>query len=110
MNVPAKYADMMFSVPKDQVRWIGSADFESDPEGFIPELKDWMDARCDKRTDVEKAMWEELKEKRPAQMTLTEKSVSDLLLKKVVEQDKCQSEALSKLSLEAYLKMFTEQK
>jgi hypothetical protein len=110
MNVPAKYADLMFSVPKDQVRWIGSADFESDLEGFIPELKDWMDAHCDKRTDVEKAIWEELKDKSKAQMTLTEESVSDLLLKKVVEQDKCESEALSELSHQAHLKMFTEQK
>jgi hypothetical protein len=43
MSVPAKYADLMFSVPKDKVWWITGADFEADLEGFIPELKDgWV--------------------------------------------------------------------
>ena len=43
----------MFSVPKDEIRWISNDDFEADFNGFIPELKDWVDARCDKRTDIE---------------------------------------------------------
>jgi len=49
MGVPSKYADMMFSVPKDQVRWIDAADFKADFSGFIPELKDWVDARCNNK-------------------------------------------------------------
>jgi hypothetical protein len=56
MNVPAEYADLMFSVPKDKVRWIGKEKFEADLEGVIPGLKDWLAARCDKRTDIEKAV------------------------------------------------------
>jgi hypothetical protein len=108
MNVPAKYADMMFSVPKDQVRWISSADFESDLEGFIPPLKDWIDARCDKRTDAEKAMWELFKDKRQAEMTAAEKSVSELLWKKRSEQNRCELGALGELNHQAHLKMFPE--
>jgi hypothetical protein len=27
MSVPAKYVDLMFSVPKDKIRWLGEADF-----------------------------------------------------------------------------------
>ena len=56
MGVPAKYGDMMFAVPKNEVRWIGEADFRA-IEGVIPELKDWLAAKCDERTDVEKALW-----------------------------------------------------
>ncbi len=110
MNVPDKYADMMFSVSKDQIRWISIADFESDLEGFIPPLKDWIDARCDKRTDAEKAMWEAFKDKRSAEMTAAEKSVSDLLMKKLSEQYRCEYAALREINLQAYLKMFPEPK
>jgi hypothetical protein len=48
MDVPAKYAELIFSVPKDQNGWVTGAEFKSDLNGFIPVLKDWMDARCDK--------------------------------------------------------------
>jgi hypothetical protein len=83
----------MFSVPKDEVRWIGSTDFEADLEGIVPELKDWVDARCDTRTDVEKAAWAALKNKSSAQMTAAERSISDMLVKKMSELDECGSKA-----------------
>lgn len=53
MGVPPKYADLMFSIPKDQVRWITDAEYEADFAGIVSELKDWLSARCDKRTEVE---------------------------------------------------------
>jgi hypothetical protein len=108
MSVPAKYADLMFSVPKDQVRWIGSADFQSDLEGFIPELKDWMDAQCDKRTDAEKVMWEAIKDKSGTEKTFAEKKLGEMLGKKMSEKDECEDKTLSNLSHQAYLKMFLE--
>jgi hypothetical protein len=110
MDVPSKYADLMFSVPKEQVRWIDNAEFESDLEGFIPELKDWMDARCDKRTDVEKVMSKEIDAKPRVQLTATEKKVMELLAEKDFEQLMCEDKALRELSREAKLTMFTEQK
>jgi hypothetical protein len=45
MGVPANYAEKMFSVGRDDVRWISNDDFEADFQGFIPELKDWADAK-----------------------------------------------------------------
>jgi hypothetical protein len=60
MGVPAKYADQMFSVPKDETRWINNNEFEADFNGFIPGLKDWVDARCNKWTDDEKAFYESI--------------------------------------------------
>ena len=61
MGVPAKYADQMYSVPKDEVRWINKDEFEADFNGFISGLKDWVDARCNKWTDVETAFYETIK-------------------------------------------------
>jgi TPR repeat protein len=107
MGVPSKYADLMFSVPKDEVRWIGRTEFRADLEGIVPELKDWVDARCDKRTDVEKAAWAALKNS-SAQMTEAERLISGMLGKKMSEMVVCSSNAISGLSHKAHLKMFWE--
>jgi hypothetical protein len=80
MGVSGKYADQMFSIRKDDVRWIGTRDFEADFDGVVPELRDWLDAKCgDKRTGAEKAVWETLKHKFPSQLTAAEKIVEDTL-------------------------------
>jgi hypothetical protein len=93
MGVQAKYADQMFSIPKDRVRWINKKDFEVDYTGFIPDLKDWVDARCDKRTDIEKATWEILQNKMKhwQPMTAAEKSVVEMLRKKNRERSNCEA-------------------
>ena len=46
MNVRIKYADLMFSVPSSEVRWITQDELDSDLSGFIPELKDVIDTKC----------------------------------------------------------------
>lgn len=46
MNVRIKYVDIMFSVPSTTIRWITQAELESDLQGFIPDLKDEIDAKC----------------------------------------------------------------
>jgi hypothetical protein len=56
MGVPLKYADVMFSIPKDDVRWITIAEYQADFAGIVSELKDWLSARCDKRTEIEKRL------------------------------------------------------
>lgn len=59
MGVPLKYADLMFSIRKDDVRWITGGEYgeyKADFAGIISELKDWMSARCDKRTEIEKRL------------------------------------------------------
>ena len=45
MGVQAKYADLMYSTPKDDIRWITQQEFEQDFYGVIPELKEWIDVR-----------------------------------------------------------------
>ena len=39
MDVPAKYAEDMFSVPKGKIQWIRNDEFEADFAGFIPTLE-----------------------------------------------------------------------
>jgi hypothetical protein len=106
MTVPAKYTDLMFSVPKDKVRWIGNADFHADLEGPIPELRDWLAARCDTRTDVERATWESLKNKSGKQLTAAERVVTDMLVEKIQEVHGCERDTLDELSADAWLQMF----
>jgi hypothetical protein len=64
MGVPEKYSDLMFSIPKDQVRLIHEDEFESDFEGYIPELRVWLEAKCNKMTDVEKVVTSVIEGKR----------------------------------------------
>ncbi len=108
MGVPAKYAGMMFSVPKDEVQWIGAADFKSDLEGIIPELKDWLAARCDKRTDVEKALWKKMMaDPHPiGQLSAADRSLFDLMEKKMGEIRSCENNTVNTLSAEAWLQKF----
>jgi hypothetical protein len=63
MSVPSKYADRMFSISGDQMYWINEADFEADFSGNIPELEDWLNAKCNERTDEEKRVDDMLHEK-----------------------------------------------
>ena len=46
MNVLVKYVDLMFSVSSPGMRWITQDELDSDLQGFIPELKDLVDAKC----------------------------------------------------------------
>jgi hypothetical protein len=56
MGVPLKYADLMFSIPKDRIRWITAEEYEADFDGIVTELRDWLNAQCENFmfTDVEK--------------------------------------------------------
>lgn len=102
MSVPAKYVDEMFSIGGDQIKWIGEGDFEADFEGFIPELRDWVDAQCDNRTKEEKTIWNMLVNKTGAARTSAEKVMQDALLRKYSEQLKCEGELRETLALSAY--------
>jgi hypothetical protein len=106
MGVPAKYADMMFAVPKDEVRWIGSADFKNDLEGVIPELKDWLAARCDTRTDVEKALWKKMMPLPVPKEGTAEGDLFDMMEKKMQKMHSCEDSNVNTLSAEAWLQMF----
>jgi len=46
MDVPAKYADLMFSTAPNKVRWITQEELDSDLDGLIPELKKHVDVKC----------------------------------------------------------------
>jgi hypothetical protein len=46
MGIPANYADEMYSVPKYNIRWIRNDEFERDFDGFVPELRNIVQAMC----------------------------------------------------------------
>jgi len=74
----------------------------------IPELRDWLAARCDKRTDVEKAVWEKITaDPRPiGQLSMAERSIFDKMLKNMSVMHNCENENLDKLSGSAWLQVF----
>ena len=44
------------------------------------------------RTDIEKTMWEALKDKPPADMTPEERKIAQMLVKKMSTIDQCESD------------------
>jgi hypothetical protein len=104
MGVPLKYADIMFSIPKDQIRWITIAEYQSDFAGVAPELKDWLSARCDKRTEVEKRVDELLDAKitRGEKLTPEEEVIWRALGEKLKGQVWCQEGLKDKMRADAW--------
>ena len=102
MGVPAKYAEMMYSDPGRRIRWIRNDEFEADLDGFIPQLRDWIDARCDKRSDIENNDRQTPKSKTVVQQTKSERSVDTLPSANHGEELSCLKQAQVDLALRAY--------
>ena len=109
MGVQAKYADLMFSIPKDQVRVIDEDDFQSDFEGYIPELRDWLDAKCNNLTDVERVASEAIQRKRRRQEKLTEddERVDRMLTEKGMQEGNCRFQSLENLRKDKWKQLRT---
>jgi hypothetical protein len=108
MSVPSKYANMMFSIPKDQIQWLTPSDVHSDLAGFIPELKDWVDARCDSRTDIEKHLSQTLEAnvKREKMLSPEDKILWDKLADKDNERRQCEDKVRIDLNKQGFQEVF----
>jgi len=89
MGVPTKYADLMFAVPNDRLRFIGGNDFAKDLAGYIPELRAWLDVKCNNLTDG--------REKRGGKLPLDDEPMSRLLPEKRIQQSECRAQQASTL-------------
>jgi hypothetical protein len=109
MDVPDKYVDLVFSVPPNGMRWITQNEFDSDLRGFIPELKDWVGAKCDPHTSEEKISSDVFKTGSPplgyARISEKDKAVS-VSENRSSEIVKCWMQAKTELPIEAWYKVF----
>lgn len=104
MGVPARYADLMFSIPKDQTRWITKAEYRVDFDGVIPELRERLSARCDNRTEVEKRL-EDLFEAKVAygeKLNAEEQAMRSTLATKSMSRVQCESASKEKMREDAW--------
>lgn len=104
MGVPARYADLMFSIPKDQVRWITKAEYRADFDGVVPELREWLGARCDNRTEAEKRL-EDLFEAKVAygeKLNAEEQTMRSALATKLMSRVQCESASKEKMREDAW--------
>jgi hypothetical protein len=102
MGIPAKYAETMYSELGRKVRWIRNDEFEADMDGFIPQLREWVDARCDKRSDIEKNDRQTPKSKTVAEQKKSERPVDMLPSVNRGEELSCLKQAQVDLALGAY--------
>jgi hypothetical protein len=53
MNVPNKFLNLMYSTPPNEVRWISQREFNAELNGYIPEVRALLDAKCSARQRAE---------------------------------------------------------
>lgn len=46
MGVPLRYAEEMYNMPSDRMRWITDEELAADFTGFIPEVRIWVKSQC----------------------------------------------------------------
>ncbi|MGD0186134.1 MAG: hypothetical protein ABSC25_12915 [Roseiarcus sp.] len=101
MSVPSKYAELMFSIPPDNMRWVSSAEFKTDFRGVIPELEDWLTPRCGTFTEAEKLAWDALKKIAASDRTPVENIAAERLDSRIETFENCYLDNLVKLSRDA---------
>jgi hypothetical protein len=94
----------MFSISKDEVRWISNAEYQADFAGMAPELKDWLSARCDKRTEIEKQLDDlfDAKIMRGEKFSPEEKVMQRALGEKLKAQVECEGSLKEKMREDAW--------
>jgi hypothetical protein len=103
MGVPAKYAEEMFRLSQGDIRWLSHEEIQADFDGFVPELRDWVDTQCDKRSDTEKNILKQMHGKGIAELTPTERAMAGRLVTKRSQQFQCENELQSELAKYAYV-------
>lgn len=104
MGVPTRYAELMFSISKDQIRWITKAEYRADFDGIVPELREWLSARCDNRTEVEKRLEDlfDAKITRGEKLNAEEQTMRSALAPKLISRVQCESASKEKMREDAW--------
>lgn len=109
MDVPDKYIDLIYSVSPNELRWITQSEFDSDLQGFIPDLKGWVRAKCDSQTNEEKITSANLTIRSPpiANAKISEnKKIVSVPADQSREIARCWMQARMELSDQAWQKVF----
>src|SRR4029078_5449605 len=101
MNVPEKYLDMMYSVPPNKVRWITQDEFDADLKGYVPAIKDVIEAKCNLKSNDTKINLTE-----SPTITLGTTHEKTIPAKQSDEIVKCVTQVTAQLPKEAWRKMF----
>jgi len=105
MGVPETYAEAMFAVPNRRIHWISGEDFDRDFTGFIPVLRQWVAAECDKRAGSDKKIPEQLNRKTGSDDTAPQAAMDQTLKGKNEERLECERKVQERLASNAHDKM-----
>jgi hypothetical protein len=110
MSVPAKYADLIFAVSNDRLRFIDENEFAKDFAGYISEFRSGLEAKCGYLTGIEKTVENAIggKEKRGGWLTPNEERMNRMLAEKQVRQGECVAQESSHLREDAWKQLFAE--
>ena len=100
MGVPLRYAELMFSIPRDQIRWITPAEYKADFSYLIPEIIDWLNAQCG--SDMEFIKQLDTKPKYGTKYSPEELKERDVLFGEMNKLSACRGSMLTKMREEAW--------
>ena len=110
MGISAKYEYLMFSAQKDELIWINSREFSNDLAGFVPELVDWVDARCGHLSKVEKSLWNDNENKSGSEIKIEIWAIMKPIMEKQLKQGSCEQNLRDQLVVDVATKRMTNNK
>jgi hypothetical protein len=109
MSVPDKYVDLIFSVAPNEMRWITQSEFDSDLQGFYPELRHVVAAKCDRQPSEEKIKLSDLRTTSSPLEKARASEIEEVFsvpAKRLSETGKCWAQIKAELPIEAWHKVF----
>jgi hypothetical protein len=98
MDVPDKYIDLIYAVPFNEVHWVTQKEFDSDFQGLVPEVKEWIGAKCTNGG--------EQKGQKGAEASLVE-NINTSVIESQTKEIRCWMQIKSELSNDAWTKIFS---
>jgi hypothetical protein len=109
MSVPDKYVDLVFSAAPNEIRLITQSEFDSDLQGFYPELRHVVAAKCDRQPSEEKIKLSDLRTTSSPLEKARASEIEEVFsvpAKRLSETGKCWAQIKAELPIEAWHKVF----
>ncbi len=110
MSVPIRYAEKMYSIPKDEIYWLPIEEADKIFDGFTPEIDDWVKAQCPKLSNIEKSVRDQYRQRGFRNLSQTEKRTQGEINDKTINILKCQRHVREELACNEWLDEFDMRK
>ena len=102
MGVPSEYVVRSFEVPSGRIVWLPGEEIEERFAGYIPEIDEWISAKCDALTVAERELYDQYSETPGNQIPADVRPIVEVIYEKTREIDACKDEVHNEASCRAW--------